>query len=409
MFELKKTITLSAALLMVSSMSALAEGKPPSFGGFNEVLGIEPKSEIQTAPTVAPVDASANQSEFEGEAERYSVTAPAKSEDNDSESLAPVSADSYEEPKLKTPDPDSQAFQDLRKKMMAAKGGAGVETKATETKATGKSIHDLTRQELAEMVKEKQEARIKDRMQSVFTSNRALSLDSGENRIAPISLDNFNRFVTPFDDPKVYSTCPETECKSFVERNVVFFATADKKPRGLFISPSDDPSVSISLTVKPDALINPQEYQIEIKDYVPESGQDPEADPRAATDFEGMGQSKYMVWIRETFNILARGEVPPGYSVGDADASMGCQFEGLDTKPGQVLNGSRYRIDVYKVSNPAKYVQQVTESSCFEDGVKFVFTLPNPKLSPGDSLELFVMRTKPQKRFNLRPKLVGNR
>jgi hypothetical protein len=88
---------------------------------------------------------------------------------------------------------------------------------------------------------------------------------------------------------------------------------------------------------------------------------------------------------------------------------MDCRLDGLDTRPGQVLNGARYRIDVYKVTNTENYVQQVSESACFDEGVKFVFTLPNPKVSPGDSLELFVMRTKPKETFNLRPKLVGTR
>jgi hypothetical protein len=243
----------------------------------------------------------------------------------------------------------------------------------------------------------------------VFNSNRVLSLDSGENRILPISLGNFNRFVTPFDDPKVYSTCSETDCKSFVESNVVFFATANKQPRGLFISPSDNPSISISVTVKPDALINPQEYSININNYAPQTEEVVTSDPDAAKDFEGMGQSKYMTWIRKTFDIVARGEIPPGYSVADPDTSMDCRLDGLDTRPGQVLNGARYRIDVYKVTNTENYVQQVSESACFDEGVKFVFTLPNPKVSPGDSLELFVMRTKPKETFNLRPKLVGTR
>lgn len=391
MFELKKTVTLSTALFLAASMPVLAEDQAPAFQGFNDVLGIEANAHAQAAPS----DAS-------GESEDVSTPpgvpntraeAPAMPE-------ATTPAAIVKQQKLKVPDPDSAAFQDLRKKMMAAKG---------KPETTDRSIHDMTREELSEMVRDKQEEHIKDRMQSVFKSNRALAVDSGENRITQVSLGNFNRFVTPFDDPKVYSTCPESKCKSFVERNVVFFATADKQPRGLFISPSDDPSISISLTVKPDALINPQEYTIELNGYKPDVKTATEADPVAASDFEGMGQSKYMKWVRETFDILARGEIPPGYTVGDPDHEMTCQLDGLKTSPGQVLNGTRFRIDVYKVLNPASYVQQITESACFEDGVKFVFTLPNPKLSPGDSLELFVMRTKPTPRFNLRPKLVGQR
>jgi hypothetical protein len=395
MLDMKKKITISATWFLICSAPAMAEN-PPSFGGFNQVLGLSSTSDSQSSSNTKPEEPS----------ESLAAPTPAipqnasdsSSEDRDSG----VKKSSVT--KLKIPAPDSQAFQDLRKKMMAAKG-----QEPSSPDVANKSIHDLTRQELSQMVKDKKEAHIKDRMQSVFNSNRVLSLDSGENRVLPISLGNFNRFVTPFDDPKVYSTCSETDCKSFVESNVVFFATANKQPRGLFISPSDNPSVSISVTVKPDALINPQEYSITVSNYAPQTEEVVISDPGAARDFEGMGQSKYMTWIRKTFDIVARGEIPPGYSVADPDTSMNCRLEGLDTQPGQVLNGARYRIDVYKVTNTQNYVQQVSESACFDEGVKFVFTLPNPKVSPGDSLELFVMRTKPKENFNLRPKLIGNR
>lgn len=400
-----RTISL-AVVLAVASTSVLAAAH--SFSGYDSVIGVKPVSSsasVKSKSNAYATDSNRGQS--------------GGSDDSNSASDKTGGAGQQDAP------PDSRpadatapavtgSLAAMRAKMLAdrstdtpvpapdAKPAVPSPKQPKQRARRGDTIDALTAQANAA-----NQQQLKDRIRGMFDTNQTLDLASGENRILYISKGNLNRIVTPFNHPMVFSSCQKPECVDFVQDNVVFFGTNSERPIGVFITPQNDPSVAISVTMSANNRTNPQEYRIRLKGYHAKSARAQE-DKKKAEKFDDLAAGSYYKWIKDLVVTLVKDDqIPPGYSLSGPDKDMLCRQAGLETVPGQLMDGARYRIEVYRVTNPTSKVQVIQESECHRKGVRFIFAWPNPKLMPHKSAELFVVRHKSQPQFDKRPPLVS--
>ena len=90
--------------------------------------------------------------------------------------------------------------------------------------------------------------RLADESQPVVSSYQDVIVQPGVNTIIPASISHLNRIVTPFDKP-IVQTVSSAEIKTV--ENVIYVSTKDESPVTMYITPKDDESVAISLTLAP--------------------------------------------------------------------------------------------------------------------------------------------------------------
>lgn len=74
---------------------------------------------------------------------------------------------------------------------------------------------------------------------------------SGTNTLIPISRSQINRLVTPFDSPNIQTV---SQAEISTSGNVIYVTTQDDQPVTMFVTPEDDESVAISLTLLPQSI-----------------------------------------------------------------------------------------------------------------------------------------------------------
>ena len=113
----------------------------------------------------------------------------------------------------------------------------------------------------------------------------------------------------------------------------------------------------------------------------------------------------------ELFSLIARGEIPPGYTMVKTPEAIPCQMPGVSLYVGQRLNGSNFSVYVLRATNDgSSTIEIVQNAGCRAAGVVAVAPWPNAYLAPGESTEVYVGVANdaymPRPQPNLRPSLL---
>ena len=234
-----------------------------------------------------------------------------------------------------------------------------------------------------------------------------LEVAPGVNHIVTIARNQVNRLVTPFRQPVIKTVANITTEN---EQGIVYVASSDTSPVGLYIHETGDPRNAVSLTLVPRE-VPPVEIRVTLKGY-----QAPAHDPIVAGSGNGKligAEQAFVSDLTQLFSALARQSVPEGYALSGVDATHprwpDCPMTGLfELEPAQLLAGADVLIFVARVQNVGFEPQIVEEQDCAGPGVLAVAVWPERYLGPGQSAELYlaVPRREPEIDKRRRPSLL---
>lgn len=213
----------------------------------------------------------------------------------------------------------------------------------------------------------------------------AIEIEPGTTQLLRIARNYLNRLITPFEDPRVL-TVNSVEVRK--EGASVFLATSSEKPVGVHILSNDpDDTRGISLTLVP-ARIPPKTIELKWRTSGVEGA--PRALSPRAKRWEQ--SAPYVEKLLELAELIARGEVPPGYSLARGSSDVICDVPGLTFETGQQLTGARFSVFVQRVTNAAlSAVELIGNAGCNVPGIALVAPWPEAHLAPGASTELYVV------------------
>lgn len=235
-------------------------------------------------------------------------------------------------------------------------------------------------------------------------TNITLNVQPGTTELVRIARSYLNRIITPFDDPKLLTANPVEVRK---EGSSIYLTTASERPVGVHILPNDpEDTRSISLTLIP-ARIPPKTIQLKWGGDAHTVGV-PASSARAKRWEQS---STYEEKLLELVEIVARGEVPDGYSLSPAQDAPPCSLPDVTFFAGQRLTGSRFSVFVLRATNIGQAtIELLSHAGCNARGVALVAPWPQAYLAPGMSTEVYVAVVndtfEPQQRGQLRPSLL---
>lgn len=221
----------------------------------------------------------------------------------------------------------------------------------------------------------------------VSSRNQILVLP-GTTEIVRIARNFPNRFSTPFESAEVVTT--DENLTHDGVGGAIILATASDKPIGIFIQDRNSDR-AIALVLVPEDI--PQrDIKLILDDSwgPPQLRNTPEA---SASGSVPSAQNDYVDYIKGIMRALAKSEVPDGHALSPIQQEFApeCQSPGLQIRLGQMLEGSKTRIAVYKASNPSPSAIPFQEAGCYRTGVLAVSSFPYPVLASGQDTEVYVV------------------
>lgn len=240
-------------------------------------------------------------------------------------------------------------------------------------------------------------------VQNELTVNNAsrILMRPGINQIIPIAMYHPNRIVTPFKSPQVMSTTlsggsKPGDCSEICVRgNVVYISTDKNYPVTAFITEKGNDQIALSLTMIPKR-IPPREVELRVPDDIQDRiavGGAVQGAPAQAENWET--SQPFVETIREGFHMIAKGEVPPGYSlraVRTSDVVPSCRQQGIrfNFRQGQLLKGSKLEVYVGTAENVGETPVEFREQNCGAWNVAAVAAWPLKVMRPGQKTEVYV-------------------
>lgn len=236
----------------------------------------------------------------------------------------------------------------------------------------------------------------------------------------------FSRIELPFS-PKVVTPFPSLVVTQ-VHGNVILFAPTQMAPVNLIIYHPDQPLVSVSIVILPDANEIPATVKISFaKERIPEAVIEHDkigemiGEHRVSTIAKGNSSdvahyertSSHLEFLKKINIDLARGVVPDGYSlrvVTDGPIGVLCGDRRLVGAYSQNIVGENFEIDVFQVRNASDDYVTFKERSCYRGGVVSVLFNPSPTIKPGENAELIIIHSRKNNEKQdviKRPSLVG--
>ncbi|WP_233619427.1 TraK domain-containing protein [Citrobacter freundii] len=247
----------------------------------------------------------------------------------------------------------------------------------------------------------------------------------GVNTLVPISINQINRLVTPFEHPVVQKVKQEGVTVN-VKDNALYVSTSDSNPASLYISEKGDESVAISVSLVPQKIAPVQATLMLSRklNNTSTSG----VMPAAYNNYGGSEvkarrweqKDNYIETIRNIMRTIALGDIPPGYSLGNLSSGVGipnCNFRTATDQDqirysfanGQYLQGSQFSVIIGVAQNTGSSTVMVDESLCTHPQLAARALWSRNTLQPGQRTEAyFVIRNiQPNEQANdsMRPKL----
>lgn len=243
-------------------------------------------------------------------------------------------------------------------------------------------------------------------------------VNNGTNTLIPISKGQINRIVTPFESP-VIQTVSTADIST--RDNVVYVTTTEDQPVTMFITPEDDETVAVSLTLLPQS-IPPIQANLLFSQSVPgnttpEQGQ--QAMPSGSLAYSGQAKrwersQPFMDTLRSIMRELALGNLPRGYSFAQlqsGDHVPDCVQPGVDYDftNAQYVLGHDFRIFIVVAENNSARHLEVDHGACTHPNRAAVAVWPHEILEPGQKTEVFLVTRVPQVQANTstRPSLLN--
>lgn len=240
---------------------------------------------------------------------------------------------------------------------------------------------------------------------------------SGTNTLIPISKGHINRIVTPFDNPLIQTVSDQEITK---RGNVIYVTAHNDQPVTMFVTPSDDENVAISLTLLPQAIPPIQANLILAKSVQGLASAPAGAGSYAPAGNAYTGQAKkwersqpYMDTMRSIMRELALGRLPKGYSMsalGNGAKIPACAQPNLsfDFNGSQLIEGHDFRIFVAVAENISSKTQEIDHGACTHPHRAAVSAWPDEVLEPGQKTEVFIVTRVPREipQGSLRPSLL---
>lgn len=236
---------------------------------------------------------------------------------------------------------------------------------------------------------------------SMINYSGKIEMKPGKNVMIPVAVNHPNRIVTPFRKPQVISTtltggsgqnCGEV-C---VRGNIVYISTDKTYPVTAFISETGNDGIALSVTMIPQR-IPPREVELTVPADIAEKiavGGAVMGDSSLAEAWET--SQPYVDTIREAFRLIAKGEVPQGYSMRNVnprrDTIPYCNQQGLDIdfRKGQFIKGHNLNILVGTIENISDKPIEFREQTCGAWNVAAAASWPLKVLRPGQKTEVYV-------------------
>lgn len=226
---------------------------------------------------------------------------------------------------------------------------------------------------------------------------------SGTNTLIPISKSQINRLVTPFDNPNIQTV---STAEISTSGNVIYVTTENEQPVTMFVTPEDDESVAISLTLLPQS-IPPIQANLIFAQNIP--GGHGGAVGMAALGGQAYSGSArkwersqpYMDTLRSLMRELAMGNLPRGYSFGtlhNGDTIPACAQPAItyDFSKSQLIQGHDFRVYVAVAENVSAKTVEFDHGSCAHPHRAAISSWPHEVLEPGQKTEVFVITRVPK-------------
>lgn len=223
---------------------------------------------------------------------------------------------------------------------------------------------------------------------------QTIKVSAGINEIITVAQNHLNRIVTPFPSPRVRTV---SRAETQVEGNVVYVASNSEDPVTLYITPGENESLAISLTLAPK-LIPPREIRLELAgvEYSRLTQTQPAA--KKSDNVDDTVQQEHVAQLKATLRELALMQSPNGFSGRpvSANETVYCDQQGIQTTVGQAFDGRNTTILIAKTVNTTPQRIELDERSCIGQGtglsdIVAVAAWPDVWLEPGQSTELFVI------------------
>lgn len=226
-------------------------------------------------------------------------------------------------------------------------------------------------------------------------------ISSGTNTLIPISRSQINRLVTPFENPNIQTV---SAAEISTRGNVIYVTTQDDQPVTMFVTPEDDESVAISLTLLPQS-IPPIQANLIFGQSV--AGASASGMPAiGASAYSGAARKwersqPYMDTIRSVMRDLAMGNLPRGYSFGvlqNGDTIPACAQPAVtfDFSKSQLIQGHDLRVYVAVAENISARTIEFDHGACSHPHRAAVSSWPHEVLEPGQKTEVFVITRVPK-------------
>lgn len=211
----------------------------------------------------------------------------------------------------------------------------------------------------------------------------------GVLEVIHIAQGHLNRIVTPFEHPKV-KTVSTADIK--IDGNALYVASTQTKPITLYVSERKDPSVTLSLALKPEK-IPPKDIYLTVAGG--QRGGASAASRAKAQRFEELND--YQATLKALLREIALQETPLGYAVSAADNDSNpeyfrCALRGFEVSLRQRLEGHHFKVGVHRITNRTTVPLEIREHGCYQKGVVAVAAWPNVTLLPGQSSELYIVQ-----------------
>lgn len=223
---------------------------------------------------------------------------------------------------------------------------------------------------------------------------------SGTNTLVPISRNQINRLVTPFDNPNIQTV---SDAEISTSGNVIYVTTTKEQPVTMFITPEDDESVAISLTLLPQSIPPIQANLIFAKSV---QGLSSGAAAMSAPAYSGQAKKwersqPYMDTLRSLMREMAMGRIPRGYSFGElnsGDTIPACAQPSLsfDFSKSQFIQGHDFRVYVAVAENVSAKTVEFDHGACSHPNRAAVSSWPHEVLEPGQKTEVMVVTRVPK-------------
>lgn len=261
-----------------------------------------------------------------------------------------------------------------------------------------------------------------ERIKREFKPEQSYSLRPRQNQAIPVGVGLMNSIETNFKSVAVRTSDDSSIIE--IEDGYIYITPNSLEPVGviiyedgvlesqvsLLLVPLNAPPamVDVEVALTPDMQFKASEYQARLEKERIEQRTEAE---RRREELAGTRQSGHTRGIVDTLTPVARGQVPPGFSLSHSipnDFKHPCRVS-IRHETGQRLSGGTEYIDVVIMHNDLDRPYEVREEMCLSEDAKAVAIFKASYLMPGQETEVYILRDKnfyqERARQNTRPRL----